>query len=91
MVDAKLETNRHRELTEEGWERRFTAEDPRLTEMKQLYESMGLEVLVEPGSAEEGQECGRCFDLKGFEGRYKTIFTRCRPSSDNSRSDELFD
>lgn len=81
--------HRHRELVENGWVRRFTVEEPRLSEMRELYESMGLEVLVEPGIPEEGQECNCCFGADGFQQYCKTIYTRGEMLSDTE--DELFD
>jgi hypothetical protein len=72
-----------------GWVRRFTADEHRLSEMKQFYESMGLEVLVEAATPEESQECRSCFDLEGFGERYKTIYTRGELSQ-SPESDDLF-
>ncbi len=81
--------HRHRELVENGWVRRFTVEQPRLSEMRELYESMGLEVLVEPGIPDEGQECNCCFEAVGFQQSCKMIYTRGEMLSDTD--DELFD
>ncbi|MDO8692150.1 MAG: hypothetical protein Q7R39_19435 [Dehalococcoidia bacterium] len=68
-------TPREEALAKEGWSKKFTASEPRLSEFVSLYEEMGLEVLVEGVIAEElGQECNACFmeacDL------YRTIYTR---------------
>lgn len=73
---------REDELKKEGWQKRFVAEEPRLSEMVQLYEERGFEVLLEPLSAVEGldegkeecQECRICFE--GGEDQYQVIFTR---------------
>ncbi len=62
--------------------------EPRLSEMKELYESIGFEVLLEPLPTEEelsrqggcaDGECRACFE----EGRenYRVIFTRPREGS----------
>ncbi len=75
-------TKREEELLDLGWEKRFIADEPRLSEMKEMYESIGFDVLLEPmparddlaGCAEEG--CTACLDLD--PGRYKTIYTRPR-------------
>lgn len=61
-------------LEAEGWERRTTACEPRLSELVELYESLGFEVRVEEVEAEEGEECRDCFRLE--PGRYKIVFTR---------------
>lgn len=89
-MDRDEAMKRHRKLTEEGWIRRFTAEEPRLSEMKQFYESLGLEVLIESGMPDEGQECVGCFDVEGFEDRYKTIYTRGQEREERSGDEELF-
>jgi len=91
MAEANLAADRHKKLIEGGWERRFTAEEPRLTEMKESYESLGLEVLLEPGAADEGQECRGCFDLEGFQDRYKSIYTRGRQGAGKNDSEEFFE
>ncbi len=82
---------RHRKLIAEGWTRRFTAEEPRLSEMKELYESLGLEVLVVSATSEEAQECAACFDISEFEDRYKTIYTKGKAVPAKSPSADLFD
>jgi MinD superfamily P-loop ATPase len=75
-------TERERKLMKEGWERRFFASEPRLSEMAELYEETGFDVHLEPLSAveepnktnEECQGCNICFE--GCEDEYKVIFTR---------------
>ncbi len=77
-------TDRENELIKEGWQRRFIATEPRLSEMVQLYEQTGFEVHLEPISAveepdegsEECQDCRICFE--GFEDQYKMIYTRSK-------------
>jgi hypothetical protein len=90
-MDNQRALDRHRKLIEEGWLRRFTAEEPRLSEMKQFYECLGLEVLVEAGTPDEDGECTSCFDLEGFQERYKTIYTRGEESQGQGGSDDLFE
>jgi hypothetical protein len=82
---------RHKKLIEDGWVRRFTAEEPRLSEMKEFYESLGLKVRVEAGIPDESQECRSCFDLEGFETLYRTIYTKGEPTCEQSGSEEMFD
>jgi len=82
---------RCKNLVNDGWVRRFTAEEPRLTEMKEFYESLGLEVRVEAGIPDESQECRSCFDLEGFETQYKTIYTRGEVTCEQSDSAYMFD
>jgi hypothetical protein len=82
---------RHKKLINGGWVRRFTAEEPRLSEMKEFYESLGLKVRVVAGIPDEGQECRSCFDLEGFETRYRTIYTKGEPTREQSGSGDMFD
>lgn len=73
-------TKREEELINLGWERRFIADEPRLSEMKEMYESIGFEVLLEPlpgkeelaGCIEGG--CTVCLDVD--PNRYRIIYTR---------------
>lgn len=88
-MDKQSAQERHKRLMDEGWVRRFTADEPRLSEMKQFYESMGLEVLLEAATPEESQECRSCFDVEGFGERYKTIYTRGELGQ-SAESDDLF-
>ena len=82
---------RHRKLLEAGWVRRFTAEEPRVSEMKDFYEDLGLEVFVGEAVPEDDQECRDCFDQPGFSERYKTIYTRGGASGSKNPSEDLFD
>jgi hypothetical protein len=75
-------TRREDDLSASGWERRFIADEPRLSEMKELYESIGFEVLLEPlppkeemASCAEGG-CTACFEFD--PARYRIIYTRPR-------------
>jgi hypothetical protein len=75
-------TKREGELEALGWEKRFLADEPRLTEMKELYESIGFEVLLEPlPNKEELAHCSEvgctaCLDLD--PRKYRTIYTRAK-------------
>jgi hypothetical protein len=84
-------SERRRKLLSAGWVRRFTAEEPRVSEMKDVYESLGMEVLVEEAVPEDDQECRGCFDQPGFSERYKTIYTRGEASEAKNSSEDLFD
>ncbi|MBM4324210.1 MAG: hypothetical protein FJ115_11680 [Deltaproteobacteria bacterium] len=64
---------REEELKKQGWEKRFTIDEPRLSEMAAQYKELGFEVLLEPVDL-ASEECTSCMaaDIK----RYKTIYTR---------------
>ena len=58
-----------------GWERRTTTDEPRLSELVELYEELGFEVMLRPISREElGQECQECYLAE--PERFRTIYTR---------------
>jgi len=64
---------REEELKKEGWEKRFSIDEPRLSEMVEEYRALGFEVHIEPfDPSSEG--CISCYE-KSPE-RYKTIYTR---------------
>lgn len=89
-MNEEQATERHRWLSADGWTRRFTAEEPRLTEMAEYYRSLGLEVRVENGALGEDDECHECFDAEGFGERYKTIYTRGQ-ISEKGPEEDLFE
>ena len=63
------------ELKKEGWELQFTTDQSRLSEMVELYESLGYEVRLEPACGELPlPECASCYEM--FCEKYKTIFIR---------------
>lgn len=66
---------REEQLRKQGWEKRFTLEEPRLSEMAALYQELGFEVLLEPLDL-SSEECTTCF--AGDASRYKTLYTRPR-------------
>lgn len=61
-------------LEEEGWTRQFIASEPRLTEAKEAYEEMGLEVRFERVDLKElDQECKDCLEM---DENCRVIYTR---------------
>jgi hypothetical protein len=69
---------REQELNKEGWQKRFTIDEPRLSEMVEQYKELGFEVLLEPVDT-SSEECTTC--ITDSHERYKTIYTR--PKSNN--------
>jgi hypothetical protein len=75
--NLKTELCRHEQLIKEGWTRRFIYDEPRLTEAQELYESMGLEVRLEPIIPDELEDgCDTC--IRAAPERYKIIYTRSK-------------
>ena len=79
MTEEKLirldEGNQSDEVDLTGWERRTTTDEPRLSELVELYEELGFEVMLRPISREElGQDCLECYLAE--PERYRTIYTR---------------
>jgi len=77
--------NREDELIKDGWEKRFIACEPRLSEMVRMYEEIGLKVHLEPIPQKDKNEqgdyrtcsdsgCTACFDAD--RERYRIIFTK---------------
>jgi hypothetical protein len=62
------------ELARAGWVRRFTAAPPRLHEMSELYEALGLEVLHEPVT--DDAFAGDCTGCAESAGLFRIIYTR---------------
>jgi hypothetical protein len=75
-VPAEVEPagDRDSELLRAGWTRRFVAAPPRLTEMMELYRSLGLDVRDEPLDPRMiDVECTGCFSVAASS---RIIFTR---------------
>ena len=64
---------RQEELEKEGWLKRFTTDEPRLSEAVEEYKEIGFEVLLEPVDT-SSEECTTC--ITAFSDRYRTIYTR---------------
>ena len=64
---------REEDLIKEGWKKRFTTDEPRLSEAVEQYKEIGFEVLIEPVDT-SSEECTSC--LTAMSDRYKTIYTR---------------
>ncbi len=61
----------------EGWTARTTTDEPRLSELVELYEELGFEVMLRPVPAQAtGTACAAC--VMADPERYRTIYTRPR-------------
>jgi hypothetical protein len=63
-------------LISQGWEKKATYDDPRLTEMFEIYEALGFEVHLEPFNADNEDGCTGC--MGQLPDRFKTIYTRMK-------------
>ena len=70
---------REEELRKEGWEKRFTIDEPRLSEMVEQYKELGFEVLLDPVET-SSEQCTTC--IEAFRDRYRTIYTRQKSDSE---------
>jgi len=62
-------------MKKEGWIKRTTIGEPRLSEIVELYKSLGYEVRLEPVKLDElDEECRRCHELEG--DNVKTVYVR---------------
>jgi len=66
--------SREQELSKEGWTKQSTHDEPRLSDIVEMYEEIGLEVLLEPYNPEEEPGCTEC--MRECSKEYKTIYTR---------------
>jgi len=76
LIDVVPEARRRRdeELGSAGWLRRFTASPPRLIEIRELYESLGHEVLLDPLTPGElAAECEGCLLALSV---FRVVYTR---------------
>jgi hypothetical protein len=67
-------------LISAAWKKQATYDDPRLSEMVDMYKEIGLEVHLEPFNAVNEQGCSACMEL--FPDQFKTIYTRKKINKD---------
>ena len=64
-----------KKLKKGEWIKQTTIGEPRLSEIVELYQSLGYEVRLEPVKLDElDEECRRCYDLE--EDKVKTVYVR---------------
>lgn len=61
-------------LAGEGWEKRATYNEPRLSEVVEMYRELGYEVYLKPFDPDEETGCSEC--MKVSPGKYTTVYTR---------------
>ena len=65
---------RKEQLLKEGWKIQTTYDEPRLSEIVEMYREIGHEVHLEPFVPEESPGCSECMKLN--PEKYQTIYTR---------------
>jgi len=64
-------------LEKEGWVKRTTIDEPRLSEIVEEYESLGFDVHLEPVKVEDlDEECRRCYQNQ--IDKIRTVYVRKR-------------
>jgi hypothetical protein len=61
-------------LVLDGWERQNTLDEPRLSEVAEMYRETGFEVRIEPFDPDRESGCTEC--MKASAEKYKTLYTR---------------
>ena len=75
-VDVSLRLARDELLGRDCWVRRFTAAAPRISEVRELYASLGLEVLLDPlMPGELAKDCEGCTVALTM---FRVVYTRQR-------------
>jgi hypothetical protein len=67
--------SRKAELQDEGWEKRTTIGEPKLSEIVAEYESLGFEVRLEPVNFDElDEKCQKCYGT--HPDKFRTVYVR---------------
>lgn len=88
-MDRETLKRRHEELVAQGWVRRSTGEEPKVSEIKERYQALGMEAHIEPGILGDDVQCDACYTAPGFRDRFKTLYTR-GPGSGKGMDEDLF-
>jgi hypothetical protein len=59
-------------VSDDGWQRCFCTDEPRLSEAVQTYEELGYEVQLRPATPEEIP----CADCRAAAERFRVIYVR---------------
>jgi hypothetical protein len=71
------EMTKSEELKKQGWIKRTTIGEPRLSEIVEEYKALGFDVHLEPVNLDEmDEECRRCYGKDA--DKFKTVYVRKR-------------
>jgi len=65
---------REEQLAQAGWKKQTTYDEPRLSELVEMYRAIGYEVHLEPFTPEGNPGCSECMQLT--PEKYQTIYIR---------------
>lgn len=68
-----------------GWDERFVGQEPRISEIAELYKSIGFDVRIEPYQPEDCGTCSECFK-EGITPFY-AVYTRPDPHRTGTDND----
>lgn len=63
-------------LIKEGWEKRGIYDEPRLSEICEMYKELGFDVLVFPYEPDYDGLCNQCFDSNFDSKKFKVVYTK---------------
>ena len=63
-------------LISEGWTKQSTHDEPRLSDVVEMYEDLGWEVHLEPFDPQAENGCTEC--MQASVKKFKTIYTRIK-------------
>jgi len=69
-----IQLSKDSELVKAGWTRQSTHDEPRLSDVVEMYTEMGMEVHLEHFAPTEEAGCTEC--MRVAPEKYKTIYTR---------------
>lgn len=76
--ECPKEKNKDAKLERQGWTRQFVADESRLSEAVELYESIGYKVRLEPAIFDKtSEQCKKCLLYQDCS-KYKTIYIRAK-------------
>jgi hypothetical protein len=73
LIMSKPTKSREQELLSQGWVKQSTHDEPRLSDVVEMYTEIGLEVHLEPFDPATEDACTQC--LQASAKKFKTIYT----------------
>jgi len=65
---------REEEMIQAGWEKMGIYDEPKLSELVEMYREIGFEVHLDPFGCEQGTDCREC--MRQAPEKYKILYTR---------------